>query len=230
METATINKLKKAASRITEERFLHAGRVLEVRPWAGMGMTEIDLHLPEAAMQQWLDVPYIKFHVAPFTYRDYTPFGWDAEASTCSLLVDTGHQGPGSYWAKQLQCGDTVQYLKIDFTHQTPHLTAMVIGLGDSSSLAHLLALRQLTLPNTRFDGAVLLHHPGQMLLLREYFGNCIQVLNDTQQLSRWLVEQQYCITHTRFYLTGQNQLVAELRRVLRSLGHEQLRVKGFWN
>lgn len=229
MEIATI-RFKKAASRIAEERFLISGAVLDVRPWAGADMTEIDLHLPNADMRLWQDVPYIKFWVAPFTYRDYTPFGWDAETSTCSLLIDTGHNGPGSQWAKQLKQQDIVQYLKIDFTNQSPHPTDMVIGLGDSSSLAHLLALRQLTLPQSRFDGAVLLNNPEQMSLFREYFGPLLMPIQGLRQFGDWLTEQQYCTQHSRFYLTGGNQLVTGMRKELRTKGYGQIRVKGFWD
>jgi len=229
METATINRFQKAAHRLTE-RFLDSATVLDVRPWAGAGMTEIDLHLPKADMRQWQDVPYVKFRVAPFTYRDYTPFGWDVETSTCSLLIDTGHAGQGSYWASQLKPKDIIQYLKIDFTRQSPHATDMVIGLGDSSSLAHLLALRQLTLPQSRFDGAVVVNNPEQISLFRDYFGPLFTPVQSLQQFGEWLTAQQYCTEHSRFYLTGGNQLVSNLRKELRAAGYGQIRVKGFWD
>ncbi|MBB5395196.1 hypothetical protein [Mucilaginibacter sp. AK015] len=228
METTTFNPFKKAAS-LLSDRLLHSGSVLDVRHWAGAGMTEIDLHLPEADMRQWQDVPYIKFRVGPFTYRDYTPFGWDADTSTCSLLIDTGHHGAGSDWAKQLMVQDTVQYLKIDFTRQSPHPTDLVVGIGDSSSLAHLLALRQLTLPQSRFDGALILNNPAQAELLRDYFGVQLANLRDQQQLVEWLAKQPFCEQHSRFYITGGNSLVSSLRQELRANGFRQIRVKGFW-
>ncbi len=211
------------------DRLLHSGCVLDVRHWVGAEMTEIDLHLPEADMQQWQDVPYIKFRVQPFAYRDYTPFGWDADTATCSLLVDTGHRGAGSDWAKQLKVKDTVQYLKVDFTRQIPHPTNLVVGLGDSSSLAHLLALRQLTLPQSRFDGAVLLNNPAQAELLRDYFGVQLANFTDQKQLSVWLNKQPYCRQHSSFYITGGSRLVTGLRQELRSRGFGNIRVKGFW-
>ena len=212
------------------DRLLHSGSVLDVRHWAGAEMTEVDLHLFDADMHQWQDVPYIKFQVGPFAYRDYTPFGWDAATSTCSLLVDTGHRGPGSDWARQLQPQNKVQYLKVDFTRQIPHLTDLIVGLGDSSSLAHLLALRQLTLPQSRFDGAVILNNPALADLLPDYFGVQLTNLKNLQEFAAWLPEQPYCQQHSRFYITGGNRLVTGLRKELRAKGFGQIRVKGFWD
>lgn len=228
METTTLNPFKKAAQ-LLSNRLLHTGSVLDVRHWAGACMTEVDLHLPETDMHQWQDVPYIIFRVGPFAYRDYTPFGWDADISTCSLLVDTGHQGPGSDWAKQLQPQDKVQYLKVDSTRQSPHPTGLVVGLGDSSSLAHLLALRRLTLPQSRFDGAVILNNPAQAELLQDYFSVQFANIHNVQHFAAWLVGQPYCQQHSRYYITGANHLVSDLRKELRTKGFGHIKIKGFW-
>ncbi|RVT97338.1 hypothetical protein EOD41_18745 [Mucilaginibacter limnophilus] len=72
--------------------------MLEVRWWPGSPVVEIDLYLPGSRMQTWVEVPYIKFRVADLQFRDYTPFGWDAETETCSLLVDAAHKGLGTSW------------------------------------------------------------------------------------------------------------------------------------
>jgi len=230
METSTIKNIKAAVSRMTEDRLLHAGHVLEVRPWDGGAMTEIDLHLPSVDMHAWQAVPYIKFKVTDFTYRDYTPFGWDAETSTCSLLIETGHDGPGSQWARNLRAHEKIQYLKIDSTRQIPHATDLVVGLGDSSSLAHLLALQQLTLPVSRFAGAAFLPDRTQKKLFSEYFRSPLQILSNLGEVQDWVAEQGYCAQHSHFYLTGHEGLVSKLRRQLKSIGHQQIRVKGFWS
>ena len=138
METSILKKIKKK----TAELLLNSGRVLEVRHWTNACMAEIDLHLPGSAMENWTEAVYIKFKVAGFTYHDYTPFAWDAETSTCSLLVDTGHEGPGSQWAQSLRSGDTVYFFKAVSARQALHGTDLVVALGDASSLAHLLALQ----------------------------------------------------------------------------------------
>ena len=230
METSILQRIKKKAGGFIEPKLLKTGRVLEVRVWDTKTMIEIDLHLPFADMQHWNDVPYIKIRVDDLCYRDYTPFGWDAETCTCSVLIDTTHEGPGINWAKQLRTGDTIRYLKIEGTRQAPHATNLVVGLGDTSSLGHLLALQQLTMPNSRFDGAVLLDNPGTGQLFRDYFRSPISTLTNHNGLTNWLIKQDYCTAHTCFYLTGNHHLVANLRRLLKSLGHHNIRIKGFWS
>jgi hypothetical protein len=54
---------------------------------------------------------------------------------------------------------------------QSPHATNLVVGLGDNTSIAHLLALQQLTMPATGFEGALLTDSPQTKSLLNEYFG-----------------------------------------------------------
>ncbi|RZM28481.1 MAG: hypothetical protein EOO88_08830 [Pedobacter sp.] len=230
METSTIQRFKNRASELLESRLIKTGRLLDVRHWENAALTEIDLHLPEAAMEFWADVPYIKLKIAAFTYRDYTPFAWDAETHTCSLLIDTAHVGPGSLWAKSIQPGETIQYLGIDSSRQSPHPTDLVVGIGDASSLAHLLALQQLTLPRTRFDGAVLLQNSIQKELFSAYFQSPLVPISDEQELTSWLQAQEYCINHTQFYLTGNHHLVGRLRRSLKAIGYKQIKHKGFWS
>jgi hypothetical protein len=54
---------------------------------------------------------------------------------------------------------------------QLPHATNLVVGLGDNTSIAHLLALQHLTMPATRFEGALFTDSPQTKSLLNEYFG-----------------------------------------------------------
>lgn len=230
METSILQRIKKKAGKFVESSLLKAGQVLEVRHWEQGTMVEVDLHLPLENMQQWKEVPYIKFRVDDFCFRDYTPFGWDTDTETCSLLIDSAHRGPGSSWANHLQSGDAVHYLKIEGTHQSPHPTDLVVGLGDASSLAHVLALQQLTLPVSRFEGAVLLDSPQTSQLFREYFHSPVSTLIDRGALTDWLKKQNYCTAHTWFYLTGNNGLVSEMRKLLKNMGHLNIRVKGFWS
>src|ERR1700761_908103 len=141
MNTMILDRLKKKASDILENRVLKTAIVLEARKWPGSSMIEIDLHMPTAVMDGWNEVNYMKCKVADFTYRDYTPSGWDAETQTCTLYIDANHAGPGSQWANQLKTGDEIGYIGIKSTRQTPVNTSAVICLGDESSLGHLFAL-----------------------------------------------------------------------------------------
>ncbi|MGF7037739.1 hypothetical protein [Mucilaginibacter lappiensis] len=232
METSILHHIKKKAGRFIEPQLLKTGRVLDVRPWEPATLIEVDLHLPFADMQAWNEVPYIKLRVADLCYRDYTPFGWDAETHTCSILVDVAHEGPGSRWARGLERNDTIQYFKTDTTRQAPDPTHLVVGLGDESSLGHLLALQQMTLPRSRFCAAVLLSEVKHHGLLRAYFGSGLQVVGSRGALSDWVGAQGYCAEHTSFYLAGNDTLVSQLRTLLKTLGYlsRQIRVKGFWS
>lgn len=237
METSILQQIKKKAGRIIEPQLLKTGRVLEVRRWGPATIIEIDLHLPHADIPHWSEVPYIKFRVDDFCFRDYTPFGWDAETRTCTILVDAAHYGHGSIWAKQLQQGDVVHYLKIDTTCQSPDPVHLVVGLGDESSLGHLLALQQMTLPRARFCGAVLIADAQQRQLLREYFGSALQAIARQHpfgynELFEWVMAQGYCVEHTVFYLVGNSTLVSKLRSLLKERGylHKQIKVKAFWS
>jgi len=230
METSILQHIKKRAGRLIESKLLKIGHVLEVRHWEQGTIVEVDLHLPLENMQQWKEVPYIKLQVDHLCFRDYTPFGWDAGTATCSLLIDSAHRGPGSSWAKQLQSGDAVHYLKVEGTHQAPHPTDLVVGLGDASSLAHILALQQMTLPVSRFEGAVLLDNQPTKQQFHDYFHSPVRTLSNRDELAEWLLAQNYCTTHTWFYLTGNNDMVSQMRRSLRNTGHTNIRVKGFWS
>ena len=237
METSTLHKLKRKAEKLFEPQSLQSGRVLEVRHWEQSTIIEIDLHLPDANMWQWIEIPYIKFKVAAFAYRDYTPSGWDAETSTCTLYVDAAHNGQGSNWAKQLKNNDTVSYLKIGISCQAPEPTTAVIALGDESSLGHILALQQMVLPAARFSGAVLMNNEQHRDFFSKNFRSPLQPVarHDVyghHSLIQWVGDQNYSLDNTAFYLAGNNIMVSQLRKMLRLQGYTsgQIKAKGFWS
>ncbi|MES2110617.1 MAG: SIP domain-containing protein [Bacteroidota bacterium] len=237
MNTHILNRLKKKASGIIENRVLKRAVVLEARKWPSAAMVEIDLHLPQTTMDDWNEVNYIKCKVADLTYRDYTPSGWDAETQTCTLYIDINHKGPGSSWANSLDKGDEVGYIGIKSTQQTPVNTSAVICLGDESSLGHLLAMQQLAVPATRFSGAVLMGDEHNRTLFNEYFRTPLQPVlradvHGHHSLTEWLLQQTYHLENTIFYLTGNNTMVGQLRKILRSQGYNssQVMAQGFWS
>ncbi|WP_143822304.1 ferredoxin reductase domain-containing protein [Mucilaginibacter pedocola] len=236
MQTSTLHKLKARAARLLENRMLQSGRVLEVRHWEPATMVEIDLHLPYADVQNWQEIPYIKFKVDEFTYRDYTPSGWDAETKTCTIYVDAAHKGPGSHWATSLKKDDAVNYLKVGTTRQSPEGTSAIIALGDESSMGHMLALQQMVLPRARFSGAVLIGNPEHRKQFEEYFWSPLQPIERSDvyghhSMIQWVIQQHYDIAHTVFYLAGNNIMVNEVRKLLKQLGYpsSQIKTQGFW-
>lgn len=237
METTTLEILKRKAGRLFEHRILQTGTVLEVRYWEPATIIEIDLHLPQADMTHWKEIPYIKFRVADLTYRDYTPSGWDAETRTCTLFVDVAHDGPGTTWARQLQKDAQVGYFKIGSSQQAPVSTSAIVGLGDESSMGHLLALQQMVLPAARFSGAVLIADEHHRSLFKEYFRSPLQPISRDDvyghhSLIKWIIEQRYTLENVVFYLTGNDTMVTELRRLLKHQGYPsgQIRTQRFWS
>lgn len=237
MSTLLLQGIKRKASDLIESRLLKTGSVLEVRLWENATIIEIDLHLPHTAMCDWKRVPYIKFQVAEFTYRDYTPSGWDAETRTCTIYVDATHNGPGSRWAQQLQTGSVVNYLKVEFTQQSPSSTDAVVCLGDESSIGHLLAMQQLTMPSARFTGAVVMSEQEQCQQFKEYFRTPLEPIERTDEyghhtLMQWLLQQAYHLNNTIFYLSGNTTMVVQLRKLLKQqgFGSGQIKAQGFWS
>ena len=237
MESIFFQNLKKHSAKLIEPLWLKAGYVLEVRFWQKHTMVEVDLHLPEADMEAWKEVPSIKFRVSGLTLRDYTPACWNADSRTCTLLIDVSHAGLGSNWAKNLEKNAIIHYMKIETTHHAPDAGSLIVGLGDSSSLGHLLGLQQLINPATRFIAAVTSTHEGFLSDLKNHFDSPIEpVLSDQggglKSLENWVKLQGFCDTHTRFYITGNNQLVNGLRQKLKSMGYlpKHIKVKGFWS
>ncbi|MET1057348.1 MAG: hypothetical protein ABWY16_18690 [Pedobacter sp.] len=229
MEISILQQIKNKAGKLIESQLLNSGEVLDVRTLDASGLIEIEMHLPNVEMRNWNHVPYIKLRVDDFSFRDYTPFGWDADTATCSILIDSDHEGPGSRWAKELRKGDTVYHFRTESTRQSPHPTDFVVGLGDASGIGHLLALQQLTVPVSRFESAVIIDSlAGQ--LLHENYSPALNTMSTLEEMAGWIVKQGYCTAHTWFYLIGNNQMVTALRRQLKSMGHAHIQVKGFWS
>ncbi|MBS7563167.1 siderophore-interacting protein [Mucilaginibacter sp. Bleaf8] len=237
MSTNLFHQLKKKASGLIDNKLSKTGTVLDVRKWGPSAIIEIDLHLPATTMDDWHEVPYMKCKVADLTYRDYTPSGWDVDTQTCTIIVDAGHNGPGSRWAQQLKKGDTISYLGTNSTRQTPVNTSSVICLGDESSIGHMLAMQQLSKPVSRFSGAVVINDEEGRKLFKEYFNSPLQPIarNDVHghhSLMEWLLQQSYNLENTIFYLVGNSTMVSGLRKVLKQQGFNsnQIKAQGFWS
>lgn len=236
MENSLLKQLRKKADSLLTPALLQSGRVLAVRKWEPATFVEIDLHLPHIDMA-WSSIPYIKFKVDDFTFRDYTPSGWDAEQRTCTLFIDTGHNGFGSKWAAGLKKGDIVYYLKTERTNHAPNPQILSVGLGDQSGFGHLLALQQMSISKSYFTGAVLLNERQHLKFFRESFESSLQPIErqdavGSESLLQWVVAQKFHPDQVIFYIVGNNTLVSGLKRSLKMCGFSssQIKVKGFWN
>jgi NADPH-dependent ferric siderophore reductase len=212
--------------------------VLAVRAWEPGSIREIDLHMPDCDMSGWSSAQHIKCKVGTLVYRDYTPLGWDAGTSTCTLLIHSGHEGIGSRWARGLQVGDTVSYVRIGSSRQHPSGRSLVF-LGDESAIGHFLALRQLAPAGTEISGAVLLGEAHHREEFEAYYpGWGLKALEKNEvldycELDRW-VENFALREHPDavFYLAGYIPSVVRLRKLLRRKGVARGRVmaEGFWD
>src|ERR1700750_1177255 len=164
-----MNKLTQRAIALAEAPFLRAATVLGVRTWEPGSIREIDLHLPDCDMSRWTRAQHIKCKVGTLSYRDYTPLGWDAETSTCTLLIHTGHAGIGSNWARGLQPGDIIAYRGVGSSHHQPVTGREMVFLGDESAIGHFLALQQLAGEGKEISGAVLLSEPHHEQEFQDY-------------------------------------------------------------
>ncbi len=236
MKTHIIQRIKRKAGSLIDNHLVKTGTVLETRHWATKAMVEIDLHLPECGME-WEQVQYIKCRVGQFTFRDYTPAGWDADTHTCTLYVDTRHEGAGAQWAKGLQKGDALEYIGISTTRHAPISGSTVIGLGDESSIGHLFALQQLTQDKAEFTGAVVIGGESSRTEFNEYFRTPLEPIERINgfghhALLDWLTQQKHNLTNTILYLVGNSVMVDQLRRVLKTQGYSssQIKAHGFWH
>ncbi len=235
--TAAATGIRKQATTFLENRLTHKGRVLAVRAWTPASFYEIDLHLPEADFHRWQKAQHIKVRVAPFIYRDYTPADWDAGTHTCTLYIDAGHDGAGARWVKELQAGDTIAYLGIGPTPQSPGQEAKATFLGDQSAIGHFLALAQLAGQATHINGAIVLAEPEHRQQYEHDFSRHLNLellpfrYSMEHSLMRWAFDCPIYEDQV-FYLAGNNDLMTGLRKALRQHGinPRQIRAQGFWH
>ncbi len=231
-----MNKLTQKALTLAETPFIRSARVLAVRVWEPDTVREIDLHLPDCDMSKWNSAQHIKCKVDTLVYRDYTPTGWDAETRTCTLIIHTAHDGPGSRWGKRLRAGDTVAYLGVGSSHQQPTHGKPLVFLGDETAIGHFLALRQLAGDRAVIRGAIVLSEEHHRDEFDQYFsGWGLQPLGKASsreyvRLNEWVSQLNFSeYRDTVFYLAGYSPEVGRLRKLLKQQGM-QVKAQGFWD
>ncbi|MBB6107663.1 hypothetical protein SAMN05421821_101420 [Mucilaginibacter lappiensis] len=220
-----IQIIEDALKNVTGQQLVGAGRVLEVRAWKDSPLIEIDLHLPTIDINEWTGLMKITFLISDVCFRDYVPFGWDADTATCSLLINVARDTSGGQWANSLRSGDPVRFIKILVLPETLHPTNLIVGLGDSSHPAFPLALQQLTSPASRLDGAVSFDSPQTAKLFSSYFSTPLTTVKHQRDLINWLLRQNYCTNHTSFYLSGNQCFTGDIQKLLKNLGHRNIHI-----
>lgn len=213
----------------------HKGTVLAIRAWEPATFYEVDVMLPDTdGMSDWRRPQKVNILVAPFTFREYTPAGWDSDIRTCTLYIDAGHDGPGSRWVQHLREGDTFPYFRPLDAHYGPMQDTTSVYLGDLSAVGHFSALSQLS-GDHHVTGAVVVDTADHRLRFDSYlpYLPLQPLLSDStavETMWSWISVQTFA-PDAAFYLMGNRSLVKGIRRALKDKGVDPGRItaKGFW-
>jgi NADPH-dependent ferric siderophore reductase len=195
------------------------------------GLYEVRIHLPDVKMENWNKPQHIKCKVAAGRYRDYTPAVWDEITKSCSLFIDTAHDGPGSDWARAVRSGDPLIYIGIDSYGKAPVDVSEQVFLGDPSAVGHFFALMQLTNGLGKISGSIIVKQDQE----REAFEASFPSLSITTVCSTEEIAAGPLLSSTdpdkQFYLAGNSIMVHSLRKLLKQQGVAAYRIhaQGFW-
>jgi NADPH-dependent ferric siderophore reductase len=162
---------------------------------------------------------------------------WDIYQKTCTLYIDTGHNGQGSVWAKNQIAGNDLYYLKIEAEKQFPIKGKHLVFLGDQTGIGHFCALQQLATKNTPISGLVTFNDSQSAEAFSE---NCpwlpLQAVSNYdaihKQTEDWVIKHQAEKENFVFYVVGGKELIVTIRKLLRTYGFDesQIKSKGFWH
>ncbi|MFY0253626.1 siderophore-interacting protein [Chitinophaga sp. 30R24] len=192
----------------------------------GNFLVQIRLQLPQQLPAR--STQHLKCEIAPYTYRDYTVAHWDAATQTATLLIDCGHKGNGSHWALQLQPGNEIFYAGPGGGLHQPGTAAHMVCIGDASATGHFHSLYTHKSPQQTFHCFLRLEDPTAHMLLQM----SVQPLSNNEHyftdLHEWLYHYNFPAGNTTFFVAGNHQLVANVRKSLRQQGG-QVKAQGFW-
>lgn len=222
---------------IIEKFFIRSGKITAVRSWDGGSIQEIDVHLPNADFKKWDKAQSIKCRISPSHYIDYTPSMWDAEKKSCTLYIDTSHNGEGSRWAQNQVPDNKFHYLKIEDVKHFPVEGRHLVFIGDQTGIGHFCALQQLAAKNTQISGFITFKDLGTAEAFAE---NCswlplktfLSYSDICRQTEEWVIKNQAEKEQFIFYIVGNAELIVRLRKLLKAFGLEgsQIKSKGFWH
>jgi len=225
-----MNIITKKLVAALERKMSKSAHVLNVRYWHNQSIAEIDLHIPGMDATRWTSVQHIKLKVGEGLYRDYSLTMWDVDTKTCSLIVATSHNGPGAVWARNIKRGDRIAYLGIGNTSYRYYEERSIICIGDESSLAHFVALKQLMGKDNELSGVIGFSDPNHVT---EYESNIrapfVPLAKDFEVMKQW-IRRESPKDHV-VYIAGNHQLVTEMKRFVKGFPGFCGTVKGqgFW-
>jgi NADPH-dependent ferric siderophore reductase len=184
----------------------------------------VTLHVPD--LVKWRSCQHLKFETGKLQYRDYTVAQFDESNRRATLLIDIGHEGSGSNWARLLQPGQSLMYAGPGGGIHQPTGAAHLVCIGDASAIGHFTSLYHRK--GTQQQLHTLISHgwplPAQILDMP------VTVTPDhITGIEHWLLEQSIPMQDTTFYVAGQIPLVVLIRKLLKRLGAQQIKAQGFW-
>jgi len=228
-----MNKLKQKALSYLEA-LAHTGYVTGVKAWEPAIVFEVGLHLPGVNMHHWQEAQYIQVKVGPGAYCNYSPTRWNADTSTCTLLIDAGHEGPGCTWVKNLRTNDTLTYFGIGNSGSRRKRTGSIFCIGDASAIGYFTALEQLTERGTKFSGIIAVREADHLVRFKGYLNTQLEPVlsRNGDSYSAWadrLLHHE--LTGETVYIAGHKPSIIRLRDLIRQRENFSgtIRLHGFW-
>jgi len=188
------------------------------------GLLAITLHMPEFV--KWRSCQHLKFETEKSHFRDYTLARWDETNKQGILLIDVGHKGPGSNWARQLQPGRSLLYAGPGGGFHQPTNAPHLVCIGDASAIGQFTSLYHRTTSGQQVH--TLISH--QQALPTQILGMPMQTTPaHIAGIERWLLLQPLPMHDTTCYVAGHIPMVVQIRKLLKRLGAQQIKAQGFW-
>ncbi|WP_110057391.1 siderophore-interacting protein [Chitinophaga sp. S165] len=184
----------------------------------------ITLHTPDLA--KWRSCQHLKFETGKGHYRDYTLAHWNEANKQGTLLIDAGHEGAGSNWARLLRPGQALLYAGPGGGIHQPTAAAHLVCLGDASAIGHFSSLFHRK--GTQQQLYTLISHK-QPLPLKILDMPVDTTAGYIAGVERWLLQQPFPMSDTTFYVAGNIPLVVQIRKLIKRLGAQQIKAQGFW-
>jgi|GEM_PF-2051498 len=229
--------VQKSTVSIVEKIFVKSGEITAIRVWNGCNLYELDIHLPNVEFSKWDKAQSIKCRISALHYTDYTPAMWNNEEKSCTLYIDTSHNGQGSIWAKNQRVGNPFYYAKIEAEKHFPIPNKHLVFIGDQTGIGHFCSLQQLADKNTKISGFITFNDKQTADC---FYQNCpwlplqtVSLQNDIYyQTKEWLNNNQYQKDNFVFYVVGSAELIVSIRRLLKTyeIDGSQIESKGFWH
>lgn len=184
----------------------------------------ITLHTPD--LVKWRSCQHLKFETGKLHYRNYTLAHWDEASKQATLLIDAGHEGSGSDWARQLRPGQTLLYAGPGGGIHQPTAATHLVCIGDASAIGHFSSLFHRKGMRQQLYTLISHKQPLPLKILNMPVDTTPEYIAG---IECWLLQQPFAMHDTTFYVAGNIPLVVQIRKLIKRLGAPQIKAQGFW-